>query len=289
MVADLLPFILNGVVVGSVLALSGVSLTVVYAVLGFANFSHSAFLTLGAYTALFFTLLTGNFVIGIVAAVILVGGIAAVLDLIVWRPARRQWADTLALILISVGIGLIIRNVVLFLWGARAKTYPLTVQQNLPFASITVPELLTIVTAILLMAGTHWLLQATRLGTAMRAVAENKELSEITGIPVNRVILFTWFFTTALNVVAGVLYGAVTFLRPEMGFNLLIPVFAVIILGGVGNPYGAMVAGFLVGIAQELSVAFIPAEYKIGVSFLIITAFLLFRSTADTTGFGGGS
>jgi neutral amino acid transport system permease protein len=127
------------------------------------------------------------------------------------------------------------------------------------------------------MLSVHLLLSRTSLGKSMRALADNADLARISGINVDRVIRSTWGISMGLAALAGIMYGLVTHINPSMGWSIILPVFAAAILGGIGNAYGAMAGGIVIGLAQEVSTAFLPGEYKVAVSFLIMIAVLLFR------------
>ncbi len=123
----------------------------------------------------------------------------------------------------------------------------------------------------------HLFLTGTRTGKAMRAASDNMELAQVTGIDIDRVVLWTWLLGVSLAAVGGVLLGIDVQLRPVMGWNLLLPIFAATILGGIGSPYGAMAGGMIMGLAQELSTSFMSTEYKPAFAFIIMLVVLLFR------------
>jgi neutral amino acid transport system permease protein len=123
----------------------------------------------------------------------------------------------------------------------------------------------------------HALLSRTALGKSMRALADNPDLARISGIDVDKVIRYTWGVSVGLAALAGIMYGSITHINPYMGWLIILPMFAAAILGGIGNAYGAMAGGMIIGLTQELSTAFLPAEYKIAVSFVIMIIVLLFR------------
>ena len=144
-------------------------------------------------------------------------------------------------------------------------------------ATITQNQVLVIVAAIILMFLLHYILSRTMIGKAMRALSDNIDLARISGIDVDRTILWMWVIGLGLAASGGVLYGLVTAIRPSMGWFLLLPMFAAIILGGIGNPYGTMAGGMIIGLSQELSTAVLPTEYKFAVSFVVMTVVLLIK------------
>ena len=123
----------------------------------------------------------------------------------------------------------------------------------------------------------HYLLKRTTIGKAMRALSDNIDLAKASGIDVDRVIRYTWAIGMALAAVGGILYGLITNINPNMGWFMLLPMFAAVILGGIGSPYGAMVGGVVIGLAQELSTAILPTEYKQAVAFFILIVVLFIR------------
>jgi neutral amino acid transport system permease protein len=131
--------------------------------------------------------------------------------------------------------------------------------------------------AVVAIAGLHYLLQNTKVGKAMRAVADDLDLARVAGIKVDQVILWTWIIAGGLTALSGGMLGLVEAVRPNMGWFLILPLFAAVILGGIGNPYGAIAGAFIIGIAQEMSTYFLRTEYKLAVALIIMMLVLLFR------------
>jgi len=123
----------------------------------------------------------------------------------------------------------------------------------------------------------HFLLQNSKIGKAMRAVADNIDLARVSGINVERVVIWTWVIAGVLTAIGGASYGLITAVRPNMGWFLILPIFASVILGGIGNPYGAITGAYIIGIAQELSVPWLGSQYKLGVALAIMVIMLLVR------------
>ncbi|MDJ0744302.1 MAG: branched-chain amino acid ABC transporter permease [Xenococcaceae cyanobacterium MO_167.B27] len=136
-----------------------------------------------------------------------------------------------------------------------------------------------IVLAVIAITALHFLLQKTKVGKAMRAVADNIDLARVSGINVERVVLWTWIITGILTALAGGIYGLITAVRPNMGWFLILPMFASVILGGIGNVYGAIAGALIIGVAQELStsIPFLGSEYKLGVALFIMVLILFIR------------
>jgi len=276
----MLQLVINGIVVGSIIALAAIGLSMTYDILNFANFAHGEFLTLGAYLAFLFSVTLGtNFLTACVAAALITALVAVLCDLIIWQRMRTKGASPVALIIISIGLALFIRNFIIFLWGPAIKRYDLPVKRGMELGSVVITEnqIAVIVVALVCMFLVHYLLKKTSIGKAMRALSDNIDLAKVSGIDVDCVVRYTWAIGMALAAVGGILYGLLTNINPNMGWFLLIPMFSAAILGGIGNPYGAMAGGIIIGLAQELSTAIFPTEYKLAISFVIMIAVLLVR------------
>ena len=269
----------NGIAVGSILALAAIGLTLTYGILNLSNFAHGDFMTLGAY----FTWLANTSGLNIWLSMILgaVGTIVAMLisEYLLWKPMRDRRATDTTLIIISIGLALFIRNGILLRYGGSNKLYQLPVVPALQFGDLRIAyyRLIVIGLAIAAIIALHLILQNTKIGKAMRAVADNIDLARVSGINVEQVVLWTWVITGTLTAFAGGMYGLIAVVRPNMGWFLILPMFASVILGGIGNPYGAIAGAFIIGIAQEMSVPFLGSEYKLGVALAIMVLILLVR------------
>ncbi len=214
----------------------------------------------------------------VVAAILTV--IAMLLtEKVLWSRMRGLRATSTTLIIISIGLALFIRNGIIFLWGGKNQNYNLPVIQALDIGGLKVPQnqLLVLVLAILAILFLRYILQNTKIGKAMRAVADDLDLARVSGINVERVILWTWIIAGSFTSLGGSMYGLITAVRPNMGWFLILPLFASVILGGIGNPYGAIFAAFIIGIAQEVSTPWLGSQYKQGVALLIMILVLLIR------------
>ena len=269
----------NGVAIGSILALAAIGLTLTYGILRLSNFAHGDFMTLGAY----FTWLANINGVNIWLAMMLgaVGTIAMMLlsEFLLWKPMRDRRASDTTLIIISIGLALFLRSGILLIWGSSNQSYDLPVVKALEFGDLRIAyyRVIVIAMAIAAILALHFLLQNSKIGKAMRAVADNIDLARVSGINVERVVLWTWIITGVLTAVAGGMYGLITTVRPNMGWFLILPMFASVILGGIGNPYGAIAGALTIGIAQELSVPFLGSQYKLGVALFIMVVILLIR------------
>jgi neutral amino acid transport system permease protein len=270
----------NGLVVGMIIALAAVGLTLTCGILRLSNFAHGDFMTLGAYLTWVVNSRGVNLWLSM-----LVGAVGTVLAMLIaerllWKPMRERRADSTTLIIISIGLALFIRNGIVLIWGASNQRYDLPVMAatNILGVQVALDRLLVIGMAIVVIIALHFLLQKTKIGKAMRAVSDSIDLARVTGINVEWVVFWTWVITGVLTALGGAMFGLITGgVRPNMGWFLILPMFASVILGGIGNPYGAIAGGLVIGITQEMSVTLIGSDYKLGVALAIMILILLIR------------
>jgi neutral amino acid transport system permease protein len=283
--AQLIQLFVNGIAVGSIIALAAVGLTLTYGILRLANFAHGDFMTLGAYFTLAIdTLLRGaigsqSIWLAIALGALLTIGVALLTEKLLWSPMRDRRATSTTLIIISIGLALFLRNGIILIWGSANQKYDLPIVSALDVLGIKIAQnrLVVVILAIVVILALHYLLQNTKIGKAMRAVADNVDLARVSGINVEQVVIWTWVIAAGLTAIGGGMYGLVTAVRPNMGWFLILPMFASVILGGIGNPYGAIAGAFVIGIVQEVSTYWISPEYKLGVALLMMVLVLLIR------------
>lgn len=276
---EIAQLIINGIAVGSIIALAAVGLTLTYGILRLSNFAHGDFLTLGAYLTLLVNTLGLNIWLSMILAV--TGTVAAMLlsEKLLWSRMRNLRAHSTTLIIISIGLALFLRNGIIFIWGGKNQNYNLPVSPAFDILGLKVQQnqLLVLGLAVVAILGLHYLLQNTKIGKAMRAVADDLDLARVSGINVDQVIFWTWLIAGTLTSLGGSMYGLITAVRPNMGWFLILPLFASVILGGIGNPYGAIAAAFIIGIVQEVSTPWLGPQYKQGVALLMMILVLLIR------------
>ena len=278
--------LIPGLVLGSIYALGAIGVTLTFSILRFANFAHGEMMTLGAYFAFTFAALTGWPGLAFLPVAMGFTTLAMLgLDRAFFRPLRAQPA--IVLVIASFGLMLMIRSLVQVFWGVQLK--PFSTGIALPwvlFDSLRIfPKHVVIAAAALvLMLAVHVLLRHTRTGKAMRAMSDSPALARLSGIDTERIIRVTWIVGAALAAAAGVLLAYDTHVDTLMGFKMLLPVFASVLVGGIGRPYGAMAGGLVIGVVEELSTyAWIGSEpllqpgYKAGVAFVIMIAILIWR------------
>ena len=279
MAGQLAQLFINGIAVGSIIALAAVGLTLTYGILRLSNFAHGDFMTLGAYIALSANLRGLNIWLSII-----LGGFGTVAGMLLsekllWSRMRDRRASSTTLIIISIGLALFIRNGIILIWGGASQSYDLPVSEALTFWGLRIPQnqLLVVGLAAIAILALHYLLQYTKVGKAMRAVADDIDLARVSGIDVERVVLWTWIIAGTLTALGGCMYGLTTGLRPNMGWFLILPMFASVTLGGIGNPYGAIAAALIIGISQEMSTPWLGSQYKLAVALSLMIVVLLIR------------
>ena len=290
--------VLDGILVGVILSLGAMGLTMVMHMLRFANFSHAEFLSIGAYSALVFDQLfkalmpvtavqigplsmTCALVLAIVLAMAVTGVSAVIFDQLIFRRVREK-GEELSMVFASFGLALIIRNVIGLAFGLQTKLF----SQDIVFAKVlsrdplilVKPDQLgTLVISLVIMLVLHLVLSRTTFGFALRAVAENPELAQVNGINLQQMIITVWVVGAGLAALAGVFYGVNNQVSPNIGRDLLLPIFAATIVGGIGSIYGALLGGFIVGLAANMALLILPSGYSPSVPFLIILSVLLIR------------
>lgn len=277
---EVLQLLVYGLVIGSVISLGAIGVSLTFGILGFANFSHGDLMAFGAYVALtLYTFLSLPLAVAFPGAIVATALLAIALDRTVYR--RFRTSRPVILLIASFGIALIVRSAIQLVWGPDTHLYVTGIQLPHRFHGIRIrPSQVTILTmAVLLMLAVHLLLQYTKIGKAMRAMADNPELARLSGIDTERVIVWTWVIGAGLAAAAGVFLGLDTRVQPDMGWFILLPVFAAAILGGIGKPYGAIAGGLIIGISQELSTLILSPAYKPAVAFGLMVLMLIVRPT----------
>jgi branched-chain amino acid transport system permease protein len=315
-IGDVISHVWNGTILGMAIGLAGIGLALTYSILSFANFAHGDILTSGAFAGWITTFVIAGFgkfsmealvhiggpfsvntntlgvsvtntplaiAAGLVVAAVVTAGLALLIDRLVFKPMRE--ASGISLLIASVGVALALRYLIVFTLQSSSRGLTagqLTPNWTVPIAGaairISAHEVTLIALAAVLMLATHLLLRYTKLGTAMRAMADNEDLARVTGIPTERVILTTWLLGGALTGSAGYLIALEQgTLSVTLGWGLLLLIFAAVILGGIGSVYGAMIGGLVIGVASRLSLIWLPESFILVAAFLVMIAMLLIR------------
>ncbi len=274
----------QGIRVGAVLAVASIGLSLIYGVTGFVNFSHGELVTWGALIAFYFSATVGGPEIPLPLATVLAmlfGGVLGfALERGLFGPLRHRRSGNVSLIVVSIGLGLLLRNVFQIVFGERPRPYSdYTVQENVEIGPFALPpkDFVIIGVSIVVLIGVGLLLQRSRIGTAMRAVADDRDLAAASGINVDRIILAVWIMGAGLAALGGVFQGISDRVIFDMGFALLLLMFAAVILGGLGTAYGAMVGGLLIGVVTEVSTYWIESKYKLAAALAVLILVVLVR------------
>jgi|ETNmetMinimDraft_5_1059913.scaffolds.fasta_scaffold07704_3 branched-chain amino acid transport system permease protein/neutral amino acid transport system permease protein len=293
-----LELVINGLVMGSIIAMASMGLTLVYGNLKFAHMAHGDFMTLSAYIVLFILTVPFHYIgmrstglgpftfgypllIAIPFVVLVTASIAIGLDRIIYRRLRNRGSNSVILAMCSLGVAIAGRGIVQTIWGGDIEQFPRLskLYYQLPMDVRIPPDAIFIAGVVLISTfSLHLFLTRTKMGKAMRATADNTELAKVTGINTELVIRWTWALSGGFAAIAGVLLAVFQAqLLPSMGWSFLIPLFAAVILGGIGNPYGAVIGAMIVGISGEVSTQWINPTYKPVIAFAILIIMLLLR------------
>ena len=287
----------NGLLLGIIISVASVALSLLYGVTRIVNFAHGEIIALGAiatlifsspidYRVLFldkFSPLGLNFALSCILAVIICGLFGGLLELILFRPLRKGNVGNIAVLVVTIGLSIFIRHLYLLFATGKVQNFPLELQrrQTYLFFDMTPRNVKVLIAGILVMILIGLLLTYTKLGKAMRAVRDSEELSSVSGINSDNIILITWISSSMLAGLAGVFQAIINDVRWNMGFLILLLIFAGTVLGGIGTSFGAMVGGFIIGILVQVSVG-LPfmeghTEAKNAVALGIMIVILLFR------------
>ncbi len=270
-----------GLITASILAIAAVGLSLQFGITNYINFAYGDLLTFGVYTAFVVNQRLGlNIWIGLVAAVILTAILAWLINLLILRPFTDRGNSPIIMLVVTLGVSLILQNVILGIFSEQFQNYAMNTGSPLsigPFL-FTPLQLGIIGLAIVTMLAVHVLLRYTRLGKAMRAVSDSPELARVSGINTRLIVNAVWLLAGGLGGLSGVVLAFnVASFTPTVGFGFLFIIFAAVILGGIGSPYGAIAGALVVGIATEMSAAFISSEYKSAIALVILIIALLIR------------
>lgn len=315
--------IISGLVLGCIYALGAIGITLIFGILRFAHFAHSELMTGGAFIAFLLASLfaawgivtpipTGFVVLPI--AMVLAAILALGIDKGFYAPLRKRGAKPVTLLIASIGVTLMIQGLIRLFFGAGSYSFFETEAKEVfrfdltgigstrPLV-ITEPQVLMILVTFVSVLALHFFLTRSRLGKAMRAMADNADLAQVSGINTALVVRVTWIIAGALGCMAGTMLALDVTLKPDLAFNIILPIFAAAIVGGLGQAYGAIAGGLLIGFAETLAVfnwtmllrplnailpdwmqlpptlALVPTEYKLTVAFIILVVTLLVRPT----------
>jgi len=276
-----LQLLINGLIAGAIYALVATGFSLIYSVCKFVHFAHGATIAFSAYFLYFlFSILGLNFGFAVVLAIAFASLLGYGMNFFVYKQLRKRKASSVILLIASFALLIFFESLILLLFGADVKTIGfIKIAKGLEFfGAIITPLQIFIVAASFVLLGLLFLfMKKTKIGKAMRAVADNKEVAEVVGISSERIYDYVFIIGSAIAGIAAILVGLEQNLEPMMGTNLMIKGFSGAIIGGIGSVPGAILGAFLLGFAENFGIWFLPSGYKDAIAFIILFAFLLFR------------
>ncbi|WP_267548791.1 branched-chain amino acid ABC transporter permease [Rhizobium rhizogenes] len=290
-----LQFIVDGLLTGSMIGLGAIGVTLTYSILRFSNFAHGDFMAWGTYATLAVVSAIGAIfgkvapigplsfgwplIVAVIVAMGFTGLLALSLDKILFSRLRSK-GQSIIVVMASFGASMALRSLLEFLFTSRPTYFSRAIQIAMPVGfgiRITPDQIVLLIVTSLLVLGVHMLITKTQTGRSMQALSQNPALARVVGIDVAKVVRVTWLIGGGLACVAGVMIGILVQIRPLMGFDMLLPMFAAAILGGIGSVPGAVLGGLIIGLAEAGAVQLIGAEWRAAVSFIILMAVLFIR------------
>ena len=284
MLQHLAQLTINGIIAGTILALTGLGVTLVFGIQRIANFAYGEYLTFGAYVALVVNTGLGlNLFIAAMAAVLATAGLAVLLHLVVLKPLAGR--GLVATSLITVGLGLMVRDVVFLIAGPRIRKLWIDQTAVFDLGLVRISPGQAVAVAITLITGpaVAYFLARTTIGKEMRAVADNRDLAAVSGIDVERMGTLVWTLAGALAGIGGIMFAVVQgTVDPNIGAQVLFMIFTTAVLGGIGSAYGALAGGYVLGLVMELSTwegffGGLEARFKPVLAFVALILLLLYR------------
>jgi len=278
---QVLQLVVEGIKLGLIIGISAVGLSLIFGTTGLTNFAHGELVTLGAIAAWFFNVTLGLHLIPAALLAVAVGAaFGGVLDAGMWRPLRRKRTGLIAMLVVTIGLALLMRYIFLYQFGGRNRPFSdYQIQTGIEIGPISIvpKDLFSIALSLLVLVGVATTLTKSKIGKAIRAVADNGDLAASSGIDVDRVILAVWVSGGALAALGGVLIGLGEQVNFQSGFFLLLLMFAGVTLGGLGTAYGALLGSLIVGILVQVSTLWIPTELKTVGALVVLILILLVK------------
>jgi branched-chain amino acid transport system permease protein len=271
-----------GLVTGAIIALAAMGLTLQIGVTNVPNFAHGTFLTYGAYGALIAQFATKNLVVDALVAMLLAAAIAYLMNRLILQSFIKIHTRPIYLLIVTAGLSIVLQNVLQLAFGATPREIVFPSAASTPFHvgpfSWTPADVTIMAGAAVVIAGLFAMLRFTSFGKAQRAVSDSTELARVSGIPVGRIVDLTWLIVGAITGLAGLAIASTSgTLTPFMGYQFLLIVFAAAVLGGIGKPHGALVAGLIVGLAMSISSTYTNAAYNEIIAVAILVLAIMFR------------
>jgi len=278
MVDALFEQIVNGLLMGSIYVLVALGMVLIYGVMRVLNFAHGALLMVGGYLChFFFARVTGSYALSVALSMAVLGAVGVALERGVFRPLRGNIQNQ---VIASLGLILVIQNLVIWLWGPNALQLRVPAAESivaLGALRFNAHQLLVIGVTFAAVAALFVFLKLSKFGTAIRATSQSTEAALVVGIPVERVHAFTFALSVMLAALGGALLGPLFLVFPQMGDLPLVKGLAGLLLGGMGSVPGAVLGGFIIGVAESVSTLYFPTDYRDSVAFMVMVVILLAR------------
>lgn len=273
--------LINGLIAGAIYSLVASGFSLIYSINKFIHFAHGAVIAFSAYVLYFiFSVLGLNFGVAAVLTIILAALLGYGIERLIYRQLRKKKTSSLILLIASVGILTLLESLILLFFGADVKVIGLLKNSggfSIFGAVITPLQMLIVILSPLLLVSLFLFMKKTKLGKAMRAVSDNKDVAEIIGISSENIYSWSFIIGSAIAGVAAILIGLEQNLEPGMGASLMIKGFAAAVIGGTGSVHGAVLGAYLLGIVENFGVWYLPSGYKDAIAFVLLLLFLLLR------------
>jgi branched-chain amino acid transport system permease protein len=273
--------LINGLIAGAIYALVSSGFSLIYSTNKFIHFAHGSAIAFSAYILYFlFAILGLNFGISVILAIVFASLLGLAMNFFVYHELRKRKASGVILLIASFGLLILFESLILIFFGADVKTIDfIKVAKGLEiFGAIITPlQIFIIIVSIILLISLFFFMKKTKIGKAMRAVSDNKDVAEIVGISAERIYNWSFVIGSAIAGIAGILVALEQNLDPTMGTGLVIKGFTAAIIGGIGSVPGAIFGAFLLGLVENFGIWFLPSGYKDAIAFVLLFIFLLFR------------
>ena len=275
--------IIIGLAVGALYGLLALSVSLIYASLDIIHFAQGEIFTMGAFLGWVFFTNEIPFIPSTIFAVILTVAFSVIILRFVYNPILKMTAGFsvrgLTFIVAGFGMSIILQNVYWLIFGAVSKNYGADFGEMIAIGNISIQPIYFIILAValVLMVGLHILLKRTKIGLSMKAVSYNKEISSLMGININRITTFSFGLAAAMSAISGILSSQIIFVRYNMAAVILLKAFSAAVVGGLGNVYGAMFGGLIIGITETIGGRYLGTQYKDIISFAIMVLILMFK------------
>lgn len=272
--------LVNGLIAGAIYALMASSFSLIFNVIKFMDLSPGAIFVVAAFSGYSFKVLLGlNFFLSFLFTLVVVSLISILIDQLVYKPLRKKNSSNFVLLLSSFAVFLFITGFILLVFGAEVRTFglPITKGYSIFGAIITSVQIILILVSLILFIGLQLFMKKTRMGKAMRAIADDRQVASTLGINVEKTITMTFVISALLAGIAGVLVGIEQNLEHAMGFSAILKGLTASVVGGIGSVPSALIGGFLIGIIENFGIWYLPSGYKDAIAFVVLILFLLFK------------